>query len=91
MEAFHPPPRPDQLVTIEWGYWHGVNLHFSLFDEKRTGLGPDCFEAKLKVLDKDGRVAATLPIQVVRTDKPPAPTEGATAEPKTPPSDAGAP
>jgi hypothetical protein len=84
------PPRPDQIVTLPRGYWHGANVHFFLWDEE-TGLGPDCFEAELVVSVLDGRVAATLPIRVVRTDKPPAPPDGGKEEPKTPPADAGAP
>jgi hypothetical protein len=38
-----------------------------------------------------GRVAARLPIRVVRTDKPVVPPDGGAEEPKPPPSDAGAP
>jgi hypothetical protein len=85
-----PPPRPDQLVTLQRGYWYGGKVHFFLFDE-RTGSGPECFEAELVVRASGWRVAATLPIRVVRTDKPPAtPAEG-TEEPKPPASETGAP
>jgi hypothetical protein len=85
-----PPPRPDEIVTLRRGYWHGENVLFPLFFAT-TGLGPDCFEAELMVRALDRRVAATLPIRVVRTDKPPAPPDRGTEEPKPPPSDAGAP
>jgi hypothetical protein len=81
MEALHPPPRADELVTIDKGYWYGANLHFFLFDEKRTGPGPACFEAELVARAIGGRAAARLPIRVVRTDKLPAPTDGGTEEP----------
>lgn len=84
------PPRPDQIVTLPRGYWHGANVHFFLWD-KVTGLGPDCFEADLVLRARGGRIAATLPIRVVRTDKPPAPPDEGTEEPKPLPSDAGAP
>jgi hypothetical protein len=84
------PPRPDEIVTLKRGYWHGWNATFFLWDEE-TGLGPDCFEAELGVNALDGRVAATLPIRVVRTDKPPATPDGGAAAPMPPPSDAGAP
>jgi hypothetical protein len=90
-EAFPPPPRPDEIVTLPRGYWYGANVHFAPFLKKTTGLGPDCFEAELVVRARGWRVAATLPIRVVRTDKPPAPPDGGKEEPKPPPSDAGAP
>lgn len=51
------------------GTWYGMDDYFLLWD-KVTGLGPDCLEAELVVRALDGRVAATLPIRVVRTDKP---------------------
>jgi hypothetical protein len=84
------PPRPDQIVTLRRGYWHGSNVFFLLWNTE-TGPGPDCFEAELVVRVLDGRVVATLPIRVVRTDKPPATPDGGTGEPKPPPSDGGAP
>jgi hypothetical protein len=84
------PPRPEDIITLPRGYWHGTNAHFFLWDEV-SGLGPDCFEGELVVRALGGRIAATLPIRVVRTDKPSAPPEGGKEEPKTPPSDAGAP
>jgi hypothetical protein len=85
------PHREDEVVTLSRGYWHGAYVDFPLFEEKITGLGPDCFEAEMVLRVLDGRIAATLPIRVVRTDKPPAPPDGGTGEPKPPPSDAGAP
>jgi hypothetical protein len=72
-EVLLPPPQPSDLVTILPGYWYGVNVAFALFDEERTLLGPECFEADLVVRDINMRVAATLPIVVHRTgDGPPA-------------------
>ncbi len=91
MEYLPPPPRPDEIVTLPRGYWHGANLRFPLFDERTTSLGPDCFEAELVVRARGWRVAARLPIRVVRTDKPQATPDGGTEEPKEPPADAGAP
>jgi hypothetical protein len=91
MEYLPPPPRPDEVVTLSRGYWHGANVYFPLFDKNKTGLGPDCFEAELVIRARGLRVAARLPIRVVRTDKPPATPDGGTEEPKTPPSGAGAP
>jgi hypothetical protein len=84
------PNRPEDVITLPRGYWHGTNAFFLLWD-KQTGLGPDCFQATLVVRVRDSRIAATLPIRVVRTDKPPAPPDGGTGEPKPPASDAGAP
>jgi hypothetical protein len=90
-ESLPPPPRADQVITIRPGYWYGRKVLFMLFDEKKTGLGPECFEAELVVRVRGLRVAARQPIRVVRTDKPPATSDGGTEEPKPPPSDAGAP
>lgn len=93
------PPEADEIITLRPGYWHGANEKFFLFDEY-TDPGPDCFEANLVVRVLDGRVAATLPIRVVRTDKPAPPEggtgdggtgDGGTGEPMRTPSDAGAP
>jgi hypothetical protein len=83
------PTRQEDIVTLRKGHWHGTNAHFSFWDEVE-GPGPDCFEAELVVSVLDGRVAATLPIRVVRTDKPPATPDGK-EEPTPPPSGAGAP
>src|SRR5262249_47599621 len=61
------PPRP---VTLRRGYWYGSNMDFFLWDERESGIGPDCFEARLVVFARGRRTAATLPIRVERTDKP---------------------
>jgi hypothetical protein len=84
------PPGPEEIITLRRGYWYGRNVYFFLWD-KETGLGPDCFDAELVVRALGGRVAATLPIRVVRTDKPAVPPDGAAEEPKAPALDAGAP
>ncbi len=91
MEWLPPPPRPEEIVALPRGYWHGASIRFPLFDERTTGLGPDCFEAELVVRARGLRVAARLPIKVVRTDKPPLTPDGGTEAPEPPPSDAGAP
>jgi len=83
-------PRPDQIVTLTKRYWHGSDVYFILWD-KETGFGPDCFEADLVVNALDGRIAAMLPIKVMRTDKPPAPPAGAAEAPKAPAPEPGAP
>jgi hypothetical protein len=85
------PPQAGEIITISPGYWYGGKVKFWPFDKEQTGLGPDCFEAELVLRVLDGRVAATLPIRVVRTDKPPTPPDGGTEQPKPPASDAGAP
>ncbi len=77
-------------VTLPRGYWYGKDVHFS-FDMRSMGPGPDCFEAELVVWALHRRVAARLPIKVVRTDKPPPALNGGTEAPEPPPSDAGAP
>lgn len=76
-------PRPNQIVTLHKGYWHGSDVYFILWD-KETGLGPDCLEADLVLNVLDGREAARLPIKVVRTDKPETAPTGAAQAPKTP-------
>ena len=64
---------PDEIVTIQPGYWYGAKLHFFLFDKELLEVLPDCFEANLRVRAMDRRIAAALPIRVNRTDKPLAP------------------
>lgn len=76
-DIMYPPLRPEDIVTIPQGFWYGRNMYFRLFDKRRSPFLPDCFEANIKVWVLDGRLAATLPIRVTRTDKPSAP-------PKTP-------
>jgi len=77
------PPEPNEIVTLPKGYWHGSDVYFFLWD-KETGLGPDCFEAELVLHALDRRIAATLPIKVMRTDKPPPTPPGTAKEPKAP-------
>ena len=91
IEPLFPPPRPDQIITIRPGYWYGGKVKLMLLNSSATGIGLECFEAELVVTDNAGRVAARLPIRVVRTDKPPAKPDGGTEEPKPSASDAGAP
>jgi hypothetical protein len=82
----------EPIVTIRPGYWYGANVSFnSLFSERQTGLGPDCFEAELMVWPRGVRTAATRPIRVERTDKPRAIPDGGTEPPRPPLSDGGAP
>lgn len=82
-----PSPRPDQVVVIRRNHWHGANLNFHLFDERKLGVLPDCFDAELLVWSLDGRIAATLPIHVSRTDKTPvSPGSTPANPPASPPS-----
>lgn len=74
-------PREDEIITIKPGYWHGVNKRFPLFALHQKGPGPDCIDAELVVRVLDGRVIATLPIHVVRTDKPSVSPQGAAEAP----------
>lgn len=83
-------PSQPNVVTLRKGYWYGSDVYFFLWD-KETGFGPDCFEAELIVHALDSRVAARLPIKVMRTDKPPATPPEPAEEPTTPAPDAGAP
>lgn len=66
------PPRPEQLVTIRPNSWYGAQVRFVLFSKRRSKELPDCFKGDLMVWAQGARLAATLPIQVSRTDKPPA-------------------
>lgn len=82
----------EDSFTLRPGYWYGVNVHFPLFSEHQTGLGPDCLEANLVVRAHSAQIAATLPIRIERTDKPPAsPDGGPPADWKPPASDGGTP
>lgn len=69
-DYYRPPMKPEDRITIQPGYWYGTDLHFHLFDEHIMAVFPDCFEAKLMVWVLDGRLAATLPIRVIRSDQP---------------------
>lgn len=66
-------PREDEIITLKPGYWDGVNKRFPLFALHQPGPGPECFDAELVVRVLDGRVIATLPIHITRTDKPRSP------------------
>lgn len=87
---FFAPPRAEEIITLRPGYWYGGNVSFLLADDEARGVGLPCFEAELLVLARGSRVAARLPIRVVRTDKLPTTQEGHPEEPRTPPSDVGA-
>ena len=77
---FFAPPRPDEIITLRPGYWYGGNVTFLLANDEAKGIGLTCFEAELLVLARGSRVAARLPIRVVRTDPP----EGHIDEPRSP-------
>lgn len=76
-----PPARPDQRITLKPGYWYGADVNFLFFGAAMKEAKPSCFEGDLMVWAQDGRLAATLPIRVSRTDvRPVASPE--TGEPK---------
>lgn len=84
-EAIPQAPREDELIRVQPGYWYGVNLNYLLFQERATGLGPACFEAEVVVLAVDGRVAAKVPIRVMRSDQALNPSVPSAEEPKAAP------
>lgn len=72
MDAFYPPARSEQVITISPGSWYGTTVNFLLFGKTiKDQPKPDCFDAELRIRVKDGRLAATLPIHVIRTNKAP--------------------
>lgn len=81
-DIVYPPIREDQQITIQPGYWYGSDLSFHLFDKELIKDSPACFEGKLMIRSREGRLAATLPIQVSRTDMPVAPPEPKTIPPQ---------
>ncbi len=85
MDAFYPPARADQVITIAPGSWYGTTVNFLLFGKTiKDQPKPDCFDAELRIRVKDGRMAAALPIHVIRTDKAPA-AAGSSAAPSVAP------
>lgn len=67
-DVLNQPPRPDEIVTVRPHFWYGADVDFRLFNQRRAGQVPDCFEADLMVWAIDGRIIATQPIHVERTD-----------------------
>lgn len=61
-------------VTIRSNYWYGAQVRFVLFSKRRSKELPDCFKGDLMVWAQGAQLAATLPIQVSRTDNPSAST-----------------
>ncbi|REG20377.1 hypothetical protein ATI61_12277 [Archangium gephyra] len=58
--------RAENLMVLEPGYWYGRTVHFMLFDEHFTGIGPECVEATLRLHAFDGGVVARERIRAVR-------------------------
>lgn len=91
LDVLAAPPQAEDIITIRPGYWYGTDVHFFLFDKRQTQPEPECFEVEVWVRESDGRIAAKLPIRVVRTENTSAPKDGGTEAPKPPATDAGAP
>jgi hypothetical protein len=60
----------EDLLVLNPGYWYGRTVHFGLFDEHFTGLGPECVEADIILLSFDGKRVAR---QRIRAERPPVP------------------
>jgi hypothetical protein len=65
-DVFSALNRAENLMVLEPGYWYGRTVHFMLFDDHFTGLGPECVEATLRLHAFDGRVVARERIRAVR-------------------------
>ena len=65
VDVIAPRARPEDLLVLEPGYWYGKTVHFGLFDEHFTGLGPECVEADI-ILVSGGRSVARQRIRAVR-------------------------
>jgi hypothetical protein len=68
-----PKARPEDFLVLEPGYWYGKTVHFRLFDEHFTGLGPECVEATISLVSGGRRVAR----QRIRAVRPPVPATDA--------------
>lgn len=68
----------EDLLTLNPGYWYGATVHFTLFSEYFTGIGPECMDARLLIFSFDGQLVTGVPIRAVR---PPVPdTDGGVPE-----------
>lgn len=72
-DVFSALNRAENLMVLEPGYWYGGTVHFTLFDDHLTGLGPECVEATLHVRSFDRKYVARKRIRAVR---PPSPDGG---------------
>jgi hypothetical protein len=61
------PNRAENLMVLEPGYWYGRTVHFGLFDDHLTGIGPECVEATLRLHSVDGVVVR----ERIRAVRPP--------------------
>lgn len=66
------PNRAENLMVLEPGYWYGRTVHFGLFDDHLTGIGPECVEATLRLHSVDGVVVR----ERIRAVRPPSPDGG---------------
>jgi hypothetical protein len=65
VDVIAPRTRPEALLVLEPGYWYGKAVHFWLFDERLTGLGPECVEADISLVS-GGRSIARQHIRAMR-------------------------
>jgi len=58
--------RKEDLLVLDQGYWFGKVIHFPLFDEHFTGLGPECLKVEIWLFSFDGTVVARQEIRAER-------------------------
>ena len=65
-DVFSALNRAENLMVLEPGYWYGKTVHFMLFDDHFTGIGPECVEATHNVRSFDRKYVARERIRAVR-------------------------
>ncbi|WNG51719.1 hypothetical protein F0U60_52135 [Archangium minus] len=90
-DVFAPLQRSENLLILNPGYWYGTTVHFGLFDEHFTGLGPECVEADISLRSFDRHVVAHQRIRAVRPSSMDGGTQadGGSPEEPAPSPDAG--
>ncbi|WP_147444558.1 hypothetical protein [Corallococcus sp. CA031C] len=71
-DRFPPPPREEDLLKLEPGYWFGAEVDFPLFDELLNGKrGPDCVDITLTFHPEPPTPAVTTRVRAVRPPEVP--------------------
>ncbi len=78
VDAFPPPPREEDLLVLEPGYWYGTRVDFPLFDAKDYGPsgGPECIDVEFVFSALAGQPETQVRVRATRTPQPTLGTDG---------------